>query len=114
MSSSRSGMTTSLTETDDRAVEATVTESDIVVRLTDGRTISVPLAWFPRLLAASPAERAQFELIGDGIGLHWPSLDEDLSVAGMGRGVRPQTPVATERLPTPAEAALSTEPSVPP
>lgn len=70
------------------AVTADVTDSDIVVRLTDGRTLSVPLAWFPRLFAAPAEERKKFELIGDGTGLHWPTLDEDLSVAGFVRGVR--------------------------
>ena len=73
---------------DERAVTADVTDSDIVVRLTDGRAVSVPLAWFPRLFAAPVEERKRFELIGDGIGLHWPTLDEDLSVAGFMRGVR--------------------------
>ena len=84
-------MITSATETDERAVEADVTDSDIMVRLTDGRAVSVPLAWFPRLFAAPVEDRKNFELIGDGIGLHWPTLDEDLSVAGLVHGVRPQS-----------------------
>lgn len=87
-----SGMTTSAIETDQRAVDASITESDIVVRIADGRTISVPIAWFPRLLAASPAERRNVEVIGDGVGLHWPELDEDLSVAGFLRGERGVAP----------------------
>jgi len=81
-------MTTSAIETDERAIDVAVTESDLVVRIADGRTISVPLAWFPRLLAASPAERRNVEVVGDGVGLHWPALDEDLSVAGFLRGDR--------------------------
>lgn len=69
-----------------RAEEVAVTADELSVRLTDGRRISVPLAWFPRLLRATPAERAHFELIGDGQGIHWPDVDEDLSVAGLLRG----------------------------
>jgi len=61
--------------------------SDIVVRLTDGRAVSAPLAWFPRLFAAPVEERKTLELIGDGIGLHRPTLNEDLSV-GFVRGIR--------------------------
>src|SRR5258708_3331804 len=61
--------------------------SDIVVRLTDGRAVSAPLAWFPRLFAAPVEERKTLELIGDGIGLHRPTLNEDLSV-GLVRGIR--------------------------
>src|SRR6476646_8945071 len=53
------------------------------VHLMDGRIIGVPLAWFPRLLAATPRQRKQYEIGGGGIGLHWPALDEDLSVAGL-------------------------------
>jgi hypothetical protein len=53
------------------------------VGLADGRFISVPLAWFPRLLTASPEARSHWELLGDGEGIHWPDADEDLSVAGL-------------------------------
>ncbi len=58
------------------------------VQLADGRVIGVPLAWFPRLLRASPKQRLQFEISGGGQGLHWDALDEDISVAGLlaGRG----------------------------
>jgi hypothetical protein len=69
-----------------RAMEVTVTENELKVILTDGRGISVPLAWFPRLLHATPAERERLELMGDGEGIHWPEIDEDLSVAGLLRG----------------------------
>ncbi|MEE8121026.1 MAG: DUF2442 domain-containing protein, partial [Anaerolineales bacterium] len=51
--------------------------------LVDGRRISVPLAWFPRLLHASVQQRNEFELIGDGEGIHWPAVDEDISVRGL-------------------------------
>lgn len=58
------------------------------VQLADGRVIGVPLAWFPRLLRASPEQRLRFEISGGGQGLHWDELDEDISVAGLlaGRG----------------------------
>jgi hypothetical protein len=58
------------------------------VLLSDGRRISVPLAWFPRLLRASPDQRADYEILGDGRGIHWPELDEDLSVSGLLEGTR--------------------------
>jgi hypothetical protein len=64
----------------------------LTVRLVDGRTISTPLAWYPRLLEASEEERDDWELIGGGIGVHWPQIDEDLSLAGMLRGVRAPAP----------------------
>jgi uncharacterized protein DUF2442 len=54
----------------------------LVVELADGRQISVPLAWFPRLAGATREQRADYHLIGEGIGIHWPQIDEDLSVAG--------------------------------
>ncbi len=57
-----------------------VTEDTLIVDLEDGRTISVPLAWYPRLLHGSPAERANWRLIGQGEGIHWPDLDEDVSI----------------------------------
>ena len=53
------------------------------VELADGRVIGVPLAWFPRLLRATPAQRAAVRIGGDGIGLHWDALDEDISVPGL-------------------------------
>ncbi len=57
-----------------------VTDEALVVDLVDGRTVSVPLMWFPRLLHGTPAERAEWRLIGRGEGIHWPRLDEDISV----------------------------------
>jgi hypothetical protein len=57
----------------------TVTEDSLIVHLVDGRTISVPLAWYPRLLHARPEERNNWSLIGQGEGIHWPDLDEDVS-----------------------------------
>ncbi|MFN8946606.1 MAG: DUF2442 domain-containing protein [Alphaproteobacteria bacterium] len=73
-------------------------DSTMWVDLTDGRTLGVPLAWFPRLLAASPAQRECFELSGGGTGFHWPGIDEDISLSGLlaGRGdqTRPVTRAA--------------------
>ncbi len=60
-----------------------VSDAEIVVELSDGRRISAPLTWFPRLLEASPAARNRWELLGDGEGIHWPEVDEDLSAAGL-------------------------------
>ena len=59
------------------------TESHLLVALADGRELRVPLAWFPRLESASVAERSHWELIGGGIGIHWPDLDEDISVENL-------------------------------
>jgi len=65
------------------AQDVKVTEDSLSVDLSDGRTICVPLAWYPRLLHGTPAERAKWKLIGKGIGIHWPALDEDVSVEGL-------------------------------
>jgi len=61
-------------------------DDDLIVDLADGRSISVPLAWYPRLFAASPEERANWRIAGGGFGIHWPDLDEDLSTEGLLRG----------------------------
>jgi hypothetical protein len=61
----------------------TVTDDTLIADLVDGRTVSVPLAWYPRLVYGTPAERANWRLIGRGEGIHWPDLDEDISVAGL-------------------------------
>src|SRR3989304_4913158 len=63
-----------------RAHAVTVTDDSVVVELNDGRTISAPLAWYPRLLHGNPEERKRWRLIGNGEGIHWPDLDEDLSI----------------------------------
>jgi hypothetical protein len=60
-----------------------VTDDALIVDLSDGRTLSVPLAWFPRLLHGTPEERSTWRLIGDGEGVHWPKLDEDISVENL-------------------------------
>ena len=69
-----------------RAREVSVKEGELTVLLADGRKISVPLAWFPRLLHATAGQRQNFELLGEGEGVHWPDIDEDLSVGGLLRG----------------------------
>ena len=80
-------MSSSVVEANPRAHLVEVTEDELTVALADGRRVSVPLAWFPRLLHASPAQRSNWQLLGDGEGIHWPDVDEDLSVAGILRGV---------------------------
>jgi hypothetical protein len=80
-------MSSSVVEANPRAQQVEVTEDELTVALADGRRVSVPLAWFPRLLHASPAQRSNWQLLGDGEGIHWPDVDEDLSVAGILRGV---------------------------
>ena len=64
------------------------TEDELVVSLTDGRTIMIPLVWFPRLADATTEQLQKYEILGDGEGIHWPDVDEDLSVAGLLLGVR--------------------------
>ncbi len=65
------------------AVDVTCTSDTLSVVLSDGRTISVPLAWFPRLVEATAKQRIDWELIGGGIGIHWGAVDEDISVASL-------------------------------
>lgn len=60
-----------------------INDEELTVRLADGRSISVPLVWFPRLLNAATEARQNWMLLGDGEGIHWPEIDEDLSVAGL-------------------------------
>jgi hypothetical protein len=66
----------------------TLSDDALTVDLADGRTITVPLAWFPRLAHGSAAERANWRLIGGGAGIHWPELDEDISVESLLKGWR--------------------------
>ena len=77
MSTSPSELRTAL------AQHVTVTDDALVVDLVDGRTVSVPLLWYPRLVHGTPTERAKWRLIGQGEGVHWPDLDEDIGVAGL-------------------------------
>ena len=75
-----------------RVTAVEVTENMIIARLADGRTIGVPLSWSWRLSDATPDERARYEIIGEGTGIHWPDVDEDLSVRGMLEGVPAKRP----------------------
>ena len=81
-------MSTLVTERDVFAESVYFSEDSLTVRLDDGRLLSVPLAWYPRLLDGTEAERENYELIGEGEGIHWPELDEDISVEGLLAGRR--------------------------
>ncbi len=76
-------MSTSLLDPGLRIQDVHCTEDELVVRIADGRTLSVPLVWYPRLLAATPDQRANWQLAGAGYGIHWPDIDEDLSAEGL-------------------------------
>ena len=80
------------TQTEPRARSVEVTGDEIIAHLVDGRTIIVPLVWSWRLTEATPEQRAHWELIGDGVGVHWPDIDEDLSVRGMVEGTPARPP----------------------
>ena len=71
-----------------RAQHVSLTDNALVVDLVDGRTITVPLTWYPRLAHGIQSERGNWRLIGDGEGIHWPDLDEDISVEGLLAGRR--------------------------
>jgi hypothetical protein len=79
-------MTTSEGRPGERVKDVRFTEDALVVDLRDGRTISVPLVWYPRLLSATLAQRANWRVAGGGFGIHWPDIDEDLSTDGLLRG----------------------------
>ena len=85
-------MSTSVVETEPRAMQVEVTDNELTVHLVDGRRASAPLVWYPRLLRATADQRKDWELIGEGEGIHWPQVDEDLSVAGILRGTRAPLP----------------------
>src|SRR6266850_325362 len=84
------------------AVDVSCSDDALTVVLDDGRSVSVPLEWFPRLVAATPRQRREWEPIGGGIGIHWKAIDEDISVASL---LRP------ERFMRLAEGALESTPS---
>ena len=85
------GMST-VVNTEARIQSVSVTDDTISAQLVDGRTISVPLAWSWRLSEATPEQRSRFEIIGSGSGIHWPDVDEDISVEGMLHGVPARRP----------------------
>ncbi len=76
-------MNTAANIVEPRLLSVQVTDDEIIAHLMDGRTISVPLVWSWRLSEATPDQRQDFEIIGDGQGIHWPDVDEDISVEGM-------------------------------
>jgi hypothetical protein len=78
---------------DERVADLDISEDTLSVRLMDGRTISVPLVWYPRLLNATEAQKNNWQISGGGYGIHWPDVDEDLSTEGLLRGApAPQRP----------------------
>jgi hypothetical protein len=78
---------------DERVANVTFSADSLSVSLKDGRTITVPLAWYPKLLHASTPQRSNWKVAGGGYGIHWPDLDEDLSTEGLLRGApAPQPP----------------------
>lgn len=90
-------MSTSGVAAEPMAVSAKVTRDTLVVELRDGRVLSVPLAWYPRLAAATTSERRRWELIGPGIGIHWPLIDEDVSIEALMAGRRSTESVSSLR-----------------
>ncbi|MBM3333254.1 DUF2442 domain-containing protein [Candidatus Sumerlaeota bacterium] len=81
-----------------RVVNVAVTDDTLSVDLEDGRTVSVPIGWYPRLANGTPAERANFQISGAGYAIHWPDLDEDLGVDGLLLGKRAtESPTSFER-----------------
>jgi hypothetical protein len=83
---------------DERVADVKVTKDSLSVSLRDGRTISVPLAWYPRLQNATPAQRKNWKVAGGGYGIHWPEIDEDLSTEGLLRGAPAPRPSDADRM----------------
>jgi hypothetical protein len=81
-----------------RLLKVRITEDKIIGYLADGRTISVPLVWSWRLTEATPEQRQNFEILGDDQGIHWPDIDEDISVEGMLYGTPARRPVQSKAL----------------
>jgi uncharacterized protein DUF2442 len=78
-----SGMSILASKVSSDVMDVQVLEAELIVRLSDGRTVSAPLAWFPRLLHGTAEQRKNWRLIGKGVGIHWPDLDEDISVRSL-------------------------------
>ena len=92
------GMTSVVTLTTSRVFNVTVTDDTLSVDLEDGRTIAVPIVWYPRLAYGTPEERTNFQISGAGYGIHWPDLDEDIGVEGLMIGRRStESPDSFER-----------------
>ena len=81
-------MTTLVLEAEPLMANVTFTDDKFTIELADGRSLSVPLDWYPRLLSATPRERANWQLLGEGFGVEWPDLDEHISVEGLLAGRR--------------------------
>lgn len=81
-------MSSSAITADERVLDVAFSDDALSVSLRDGRVISVPLVWYPRLLNATPIQRKNWKIAGGGYGIHWPDLDEDLNTEGMLRGAR--------------------------
>ncbi len=90
-------MSTSPLNSEQRVKDVRTDEDNLIVDLADGRTITVPLVWYPRLLHASTEQRADWQIAGGGYGIHWPQIDEDLSTEGLLAGA-----------PAPRQAARAT------
>lgn len=82
-----------VSDTDLRVMSISIDDDRLTVELMDGRTIGVPLAWYPRLANATPKQRKNWELAGAGYGIHWPDIDEDLSTEGLLQGRKAPQPV---------------------
>ncbi len=90
---------------DERVSQVKVNERALTVTLKDGRVISVPLTWYPKLLHASASQRKNWQIAGGGYGIHWPDIDEDLSTEGLLRGApAPRGDSALETRPFPAKS----------
>jgi len=91
-------MTTSAPKAGERVADVRLDDDTLSVDLADGRTITVPLVWYPRLLDATPAQRQNWQVCGGGFGIHWPDIDEDLSTQGLLEGApAPRRPEAAQR-----------------
>ncbi len=90
-------MTTSEPRPGERVVDVRFDDDTFSVDLADGRTITVPLAWYPRLLAATPAQRSNWRPCAAGFGIHWPDIDEDLSTSGLLEGAPAPRPRSTAK-----------------
>ncbi len=93
---------------DERVSQVKVGEKDLTVALKDGRTIIVPLTWYPKLFNASPKQRKNWQIAGGGYGIHWPEIDEDLSTEGLLRGApAPRGNGDLQKRPFPAKSKRS-------
>lgn len=81
-------MTTLTLESEPTAIEVTVTDDKLIIELADGRTLAIPLEWYPRLLYGTPKERQNWQLLGDGYAIEWPDLDEHIGIEGLLAGRR--------------------------